>query len=69
MILFFILPVLFTIFASVRVTQASKAMQTAAIKTVVYSLPENKVILLTLLISMRYIPYADLLKKLRSANL
>lgn len=62
MILFFILPVLFTIFASVRVTKASKAMQTAAIKTVAYSLPENKVILLTLLISMRYIPYADLLK-------
>ena len=64
MILFFILPVLFTIFASVRVTQTSKAMQTAAIRTVANSLPENKVILLTLLISMRYIPYADLQKDL-----
>ena len=46
----------FTIFASVRVTQTSKAMQTTAIRTVANSLPENEVILLTLLISKRYIP-------------
>ena len=52
----------FTIFASVRVTQTSKAMQTTAIRTVANSLPENEVILLTLLISKRYIPYTDLLK-------
>lgn len=52
----------FTIFASVRVTQTSKAMQTTAIRTVANSLPENEVILLTLLISRRYIPYTDLLK-------
>ena len=38
-------------------------MQTTAIGTVVNSLPENKVILLTLLISKRYIPYTDLAKK------
>ena len=38
-------------------------MQTMAIRTVANSLPENKVILLTLLISSRYIPYTDLLKK------
>ena len=62
MILFFILPVLFPIFASVRVTQTSKAMQTTAFRTVANSLPENAVILLTLLISKRYIPYTDLRK-------
>ena len=38
-------------------------MQTMAIRTVANSLPENKVILLTLLISSRYIPYTDLPKK------
>lgn len=37
-------------------------MQTTAIGTVAKSLPENKAILLTLLISNRYIPYTDLLK-------
>lgn len=37
-------------------------MQTAAIRTVTKSLPENEVILLTLLISKRYIPYTDLHK-------
>lgn len=37
-------------------------MQTAAIRTVAKSLPENEVILLTLLISKRYIPYTDLRK-------
>lgn len=41
----------------------SKAMQTTAIGTVANSLPENKVILITLLNSSRYIPYTDLLKK------
>ena len=35
-------------------------MQTTAIRTVASSLPENMVILLTLLISKRYIPYTDL---------
>ena len=35
-------------------------MQTTAIRTVANSLPENEVILLTLLISSRYIPYTDL---------
>lgn len=38
-------------------------MQTTAIRTVANSLPENEVILLTLLISKRYIPYTDLRKK------
>ena len=38
-------------------------MQTTAIRTVTNSLPENEVILLTLLISKRYIPYTDLVKK------
>ena len=52
----------FCIFASVRVTRTSKAMQTTAIRTVANSLPENEVILLTLLISKRYIPYTDLRK-------
>ena len=42
----------------------SKAMQTTAIGTVANSLPENKVILITLLNSSRYIPYTDLRKKL-----
>lgn len=37
-------------------------MQTTAIGTVANSLPENEVILLTLLISKRYIPYTDLRK-------
>ena len=37
-------------------------MQTTAIRTVANSLPENEVILLTLLISKRYIPYTDLHK-------
>ena len=49
-------------FASVRVTQTSKAMQTTAIRTVANSLPENEVILLTPLISNSYIPYTDLHK-------
>jgi len=38
-------------------------MQTAAIRTVANSLPQNEAILLTLLISKRYIPYTDLRKK------
>ena len=63
---FFFLPVIyFTIFASVRVTQASKAMQTTAIGTVANSLPENEVILLTLLISKKYILFAELVKYIR----
>ena len=37
-------------------------MQTTAIGMVANSLPKNKVILLTLLISKRYIPYTDLRK-------
>ncbi len=37
-------------------------MQTTAIGTVAKSLPKNEVILLTLLISKRYIPYTDLRK-------
>jgi len=41
----------------------SKAMQTTAIGTVANSLPENKVILITLLNSSRYIPYTDLRKE------
>ena len=49
-----------TISIFIRVTRKSKAMQTTAIETVANSLPENKVILLTLLISKRYIPYTDL---------
>lgn len=40
----------------------SKAMQTTAIRTVANSLPQNEVILLTLLISKRYIPNTDLRK-------
>ncbi|MDN0081016.1 hypothetical protein QVO32_16655, partial [Bacteroides gallinaceum] len=45
-----------------RVTGTSKAMQTTAIRTVANSLPKNEVILLTLLISKRNIPYTDLRK-------
>lgn len=45
----------------------SKAMQTTAIGTVANSLPENKVILITLLNSSRYIPYTDLRKKIVTA--
>ena len=52
-----------TISIFIRVTQTSKAMQTTAIRTVAKSLPQNDVILLTLLISKRYIPYTDLYKK------
>lgn len=37
-------------------------MQTTAIRTVAKSLPQNEVILLTLLISGRYIPYTDFTK-------
>ena len=37
-------------------------MQTTAIRTVANSLPQNEVILLTLLISKRYIPNTDLRK-------
>ena len=37
-------------------------MQATAIRTVANSLPKNEVILLTLLISKRYIPYTDLRK-------
>ena len=55
-------PLYLCIFASVRVTQTSKAMQTTAIRTVAKSLPQNKVILLTCLISNSYIPYTDLRK-------
>ena len=40
-------------------------MQTTAIRTVAKSLPQNKVILLTCLISNSYIPYTDLRKELR----
>ena len=49
-------------FATIRVTKISKAMQITAIRTVANSLPENEVILLTFLISGRYIPYTDLIK-------
>ena len=52
----------FCIFASVRVTRTGKAMQTTAIGTVANSLPENEIILLTLLISKRYISYTELRK-------
>ena len=37
-------------------------MQTTAIRTVANPLPENEIILLTLLISKRYIPYTDFKK-------
>lgn len=43
-------------------------MQTTAIRTVANSLPENGVILLTFLISKRYIPYTDLQKKRETAR-
>ena len=49
-------------FVTIRVTKTSKAMQITAIRTVANSLPENEIILLTLLISMWYVPYTDLLK-------
>ena len=52
----------FSYLCTVRVSRTSKAMQTTAIRTVTNSLPENEVILLTLLISKRYIPYTDLQK-------
>lgn len=39
-------------------------MQTTAIRTVAYSLPENEAILLTLLISNRYILFAELGNKI-----
>ena len=44
-------------------------MQTTAIRTVANSLPENEVILLTLLISKRYIPYTDLRKILEKIGI
>ena len=59
---------LFITFVSVRVSQTSKAMQTTAIRTVAYSLPENKVILLTLLISRRYISYTEFWKLWKRAK-
>lgn len=43
-------------------------MQTTAIRTVAKSLPQNKVILLTCLISNSYIPYTDLRKKSENCN-
>lgn len=43
-------------------------MQTTAIRTVANSLPQNEVILLTLLISKRYIPNTDLLKEFADAQ-
>lgn len=43
-------------------------MQTTAIRTVAKSLPQNKVILLTCLISNSYIPYTDLRKNLGIIN-
>ena len=62
-------PLYLCIFASVRVTQTSKAMQTTAIRTVAKSLPQNKVILLTCLISNSYIPYTDLKKLFAYSNI
>ena len=53
-------PLYLCTFASVRVTRTSKAMQTTAIRTVAKSLPQNEVVLLTLLISDRYILFAIL---------
>ena len=52
-------------FASVRVTRTSKATRTTTIRTVANSLPENEAILLTFLISKRYIPHTDLRKFFR----
>ena len=43
-------------------------MQTTAIRTVANSLPQNEVILLTLLISKRYIPYTELRKIYKNAE-
>lgn len=43
-------------------------MQTTAIRTVANSLPQNEVILLTLLISKRYIPNTDLRKIPKKTN-
>ena len=43
-------------------------MQTTAIRTVTNSLPENEVILLTLLISKGYILFAELENKFNSRN-
>ena len=57
---FLVYSIPFLIFAFVRVTRTSKAMQTTAFRTVAYSLPQNEVILLTFLISERFIPYTDL---------
>ena len=50
----------FSYLCTVRVSRTSKAMQTTAIGTVANSLPKNKVILLTLLSSKRYILIAEL---------
>ena len=58
-------PLYLCTFASVRVIQTSKAVQTTAIRTVANSLPKNEVILLTILISRRYIPYTDLRKNFK----
>ena len=44
-------------------------MQTTANRTVANSLPKNEVILLTLLISKRYIPYTDLRKNFYNISL
>ena len=46
----------------------SNITQTTAIGTVAKSLPQNKVILLTHLISNSYIPYTDLLEKNDTIN-
>lgn len=67
MALFFCL-LYFTIFASVRVTRTSKATRTTTIRTVANSLPENEAILLTFLISKRYIPHTDLQKNFDQSN-
>ena len=57
---FFFCLLYFTIFASVRVTRTSKATRTTTIRTVANSLPANEAILLTFLISNRYIPHTVL---------
>lgn len=60
---------LFYSFTSVRVIRISNAMQTTAIRTVAYSLPENEVIILTLLISIGYIFLIQIyLKSVENAN-
>ena len=51
-----------------RVCFCMHTKQNIAIRTVANSLPENEVILLTLLISKRYIPYTDLRKNLLGAE-